>query len=146
LWVPNKKAAPSIASSFNAVVTMSDWAFGLMLLEMHREDWVDPAKRGKDAERTRKGQMKCVKHYHDFFKELSLRDKELRQKKSRKATDEQVDEWLLSQAETVEMGRSENPIFEENWEGDDEVYSAKIFGDLQAVNPYLQNIEMREAV
>lgn len=141
VWVPNRLARTS--SSFNKTVTMSDWAFGLMLLKMHREDWTDPSKRAKDAERTRKGQMECVKAYHDYFKSLSTRDNELRRKPSdRKATSAQVDEWLLNQAETMEMATDRAPTPEK---GDEtEVYSAKIFGDLSAVNPYLQNLDVED--
>jgi hypothetical protein len=138
VWGPSLKKPEY--SSFHDTVTLSDWAFGFMLLSAHRAAWLLELaqKKSGDAKRSRADQQKCMKEYHDWFKlineSMSAPDG------ANKDVAKNIDSWLIGRAKEfskVKVNEDKKPPMEVAVKKEDSTYNEATFENMREANPFL---------
>jgi hypothetical protein len=130
-------------SRFHSAVTVSDWAYGFMLLEAHRAAWLQEVTSGKtkDTKRTRQEQQKSMENYHAWFSKIS---------KAQNGPDGakegvlgNIDDWLLSLAKEfskAKVAETKKEDADDKVKKEEETYDDETFKSLKETNPFLLGI------
>lgn len=140
MWSPTGKK-PS-HSSFHGAVTVSDWAFGFMLLSAHRAAWLleMAQKKSREAKRSRSDQQKCMKEYHEWFQRINASQNA--SDGAKKEMGKHIDGWLIGRAKEFALVKAtdEKPSSVITAKKEDSTYNEATFENMKEANPFLLDI------
>lgn len=146
MWCPNEKKPKY--SAFHSTVTVSDWAFGFMLLGAHRPVWLleMAGKKSKEAKRTRADQQKCMKEYHEWFARID--EAQNGKDGAKKTMYPSIDQWLMNSAK--DFAKEKVSEMKKPATGGlssvkrEESYSLATFENMREANPFLLAVKFEE--